>query len=105
MQFPPQYGVVLTVDGEVVTDEGIVIANGDGASAYAWSPETTQGFVDEDGKPYTRARTPGNEMIGSLSKVDIEQVDSGFRLTGTNDDGDQSTWLVEPSGRPCKGCF
>ena len=98
----PQYGAKLTIDGEVISDEAIVIRNGSGATAYVWSDEPTETFYREDGTPYEVKRDPGNEVVGRIVQVNDEKPGV---LIGVNAEGQPTTWEIEQSDRPCRGCY
>jgi len=99
----PQRGITLTIDDEVVTDQAIVIHNGDRATAWAWNPDTVERIddrvvVDEKDRPIPRE--PGNEIVASLLQV----TEDGNKLTGLDSrTGQKSTWLIA-AGKGCRGC-
>ncbi len=98
----PQYGAVLTIDGELISDEAIVHKNGSYAVAYVWSDDELETFYDEFGQPHQVPREPGNEVVAELESVTEEK---GGKLMGVDrKTGKPSTWLVRDSDRRCRGC-
>jgi hypothetical protein len=98
----PQYGCILTINNELISDEAIVTKNGAYAIAYVWSDEEFETFHDEFGQAHQVPREPGNEVVAELESVTEEK---GGKLMGVDKKtGQPTTWLVQESTRRCRGC-
>ena len=83
--------MTLTIDGEVISDDTVVILNGDEAVATVWNPNEDPDFGGEI----------GSERIARLVKAKEAEPQTIVGLDA--DTGEQSTWVVS-KGRGCRGC-